>query len=303
MSEPELSIVVTIVDGGNVLRGLLRGIERQEDAPSLEVIVPFDSSIAGTAELSHEFPWARFLELGEIATERPLTTAAGQHELYDRRRAAGLAAARGQLIAILEDRGVPRPEWARQVAEAHTAPHGVVGGAIESADCDLLRWTFYVCDFGRYGLPFESGPADWVSDINVTYKRRALESTRDLWRERFREPIVHWALLEQGETLHLASEVVVDYLRSPITLRRLIPERFHWGRLFGHIRAMRMSPAQRLAFAAVGLLIPIRLYFRHARIQRQKGRLGRYLRATPLAVLMLVAWTTGEIFGYLTGRA
>jgi hypothetical protein len=45
------------------------------------------------------------------------------------------------------------------------------------------------------------------------------------------------------------------------------------------------------------------LYFRHARIQRQKGRLGRYLRATPLAILMLVAWTTGEIFGYLTGRA
>lgn len=300
---PGLSVVVTIVDGGDVLRRFLTGLERQQDGPSLEVLVPFDATIPETAELASEFPRFRFLDLGELATERPIDTAAGQHELYDRRRAAGLAASTGELVGILEDRGVPRPDWARNVVEEHRSRHSVVGGAIEPAPGgDLLRWAFYVCDFDIYGLPFRSRPAEWVSDINVIYKREALESTREIWRERYREPLVHWALMERGDTLLLSNRVVVDYLRSPISIWRLIPERFHWGRLFGHIRSLRSGTGKRLVWAAAGPLIPFRLFFRHALIQRRQGRLGRYLLAAPLVAIMVTAWTTGEIAGYITNR-
>ncbi len=303
LQDPLLSVVTTIIDGGDVLRRFLTALTNQEDAPRLEILVPFDGSIAATAELEREFPSARFLDLGTIKTERSIETAAGQHELYDRRRAAGLAAATGDIIAILEDRGAPRANWAHNLIKQHEQPYGVIGGGVECAPTNLLNWAFYVCDFGRYGLPFQSGPAEWVTDINVSYKRKTLEDTRELWKDRFREPIVHWALLQKGETLYLSSDVVVEHLRPEVTLGELLPERFHWGRLFGHIRALHMSLPRRLACAAFGPFIPFLLLVRHGRTQSTKGNLNRYLRAAPAAAILTFAWTTGEVWGYLTNRA
>lgn len=302
-ADPLLSIVVTIVDGGGVLERFLDALARQDDPPRMDVIVPFDASVAETAELRDRFPTVTFLDLGTIVPERPITSAAGQHELYDRRRARGLAAARGSIIAILEDRGLPRPDWARGVVRLHRHPYGVIGGAIEPGSSGMLNWAFYVTDFGRYGLPFESGPAAWVSDVNVSYKRRVVDETRELWKDRFREPIVHWALLERGETLYLSSEIVVEHHRPHTTLGVLLPERFHWGRLFGHIRAMHMPAAKRLAFVILGPLIPLRLLVRHGMTQKRKGRFLRYVAAAPVVALLLVSWTCGEIWGYVTRRA
>ena len=34
-------------------------------------------------------------------------------------------------------------------------------------------------------------PAGWVSDVNVSYTRKALADTHHLWKERFYEMIVH----------------------------------------------------------------------------------------------------------------
>ncbi len=301
--DPLLSVVVTLVDGGDVMRRFLDAVTGQIDPPPLDVVLPYDSSVTAVAELAADYPEVRFLDLGEIVPERPVDTAAGQHELYDRRRAAGLAAAKGDLVAILEDRGAPSPDWARTMVRLHgRLPHGVIGGAIECAPGDTLNWAFYVCDFGRYGLPFESGPVTWVSDVNVAYKRAIVDETRELWKERFREPIVHWALLERGETLYLSSEAVVEHQRPSTTLGVLLPERFHWGRLFGHIRATHMGPLRRAAYALAGPLIPPMLLVRHGLTQRRKGKLARYLRAAPLAAILLVAWTAGEVWGTVTGR-
>ena len=112
-TRPILSVVVTIVEGGEALRRFLGALRAQADGPPLEVIVPFDASAGSVAGLSREFPEYTFLDLGAVPTTRAPETASGQHELYDRRRAAGLAAARGDLVAILEDRGIPRPDWSR----------------------------------------------------------------------------------------------------------------------------------------------------------------------------------------------
>jgi len=303
-NDPLLSIVVTIVDGGDVLRRFLEAMTSQDDPPPLEVIVPFDASVAETSNLGDRFPGVHFLDLGAMTPSRPIDSAAGQHELYDRRRARGLGAATGDVIAILEDRGQPRADWARTVMRLHgELPHGCIGGAIECADVGLLQWSIYVCDLGRYGGPFDGGQVDWVSDVNVTYKRATLESTRELWEQRFQEPIVHWALIEAGETLRLSSDLVVIHERPPTTLRKLLPERFDWGRLFGHIRARKMSGWQRVVYTLLSPLIPIRLVFRHGRTQGARGRLGRYLRALPLTVAMLCAWTAGEVWGYVTKKA
>lgn len=303
-TDPLLSIVVTIVDGGEQLRAFLRAVRASENPPRLELIVPYDASINETGAMAAEFPEARFIDMGRIIPVRPITTEAGKHELYDRRRATGLAAATGDIIGILEDRGRPRPDWARKIVEAHAKTgKNVVGGAVDCLEpVSLLNWAFYVSDFGRYGRPFETGPVEWVTDVNVAYSRKALEMTRHLWKERYNEPVVNWFLISQGEELILSNEIVVEHTRPPTTLGVLLPERFHWGRLFGHIRAMHFTPTQRLIYTLAAPIIPPRLWVRHLMTQFRKGKGGRYLLALPYVMILTTAWTAGEVWGYITRK-
>ena len=299
--DPLVSIIVTIVDGGEVLRRFLQALADQQEPPPLQVLVPYDSSVPEIAALRTEFPQFTFLDMGKTETLRPITTAAGQHELYDRRRAAGLKLAEGELIAILEDRAPPRLNWARTAVRLHAQhPYVAIGGAIECAPGDLLNWAFYACDFSRYSLPFTSGPRDWISDVNVSYKRKMMDLTREIWQTRFNEALVHWALREKGETLFLSSELIVDYKTPYTSLLGVLPERFDWGRLFGYVRAKKMSPMTRLLHILTGPLIPVRLFFRHWMTQAQKGKFGRFLRASPIVAALLVGWTSGEVWGYIT---
>lgn len=302
-SAPVLSVVVTIVEGGAALTRLLGGLRAQEGGPTLEVLLPHDASVGPLTALRAAFPEVRFLDLGAVPTAHPVSTAAGQHELYDRRRAAGLAAASGELVAIVEDRGVPRREWAATVARLHaTIPFGVIGGAIEPVPSSLLNWAFWVCDFSRYGLPFDSGPARWVSDVNVSYKRAALEQTRHLWQDRYQEPVVHWALVEAGDTLYLSAELVVDHQLHPLRLLPLLPQRFDWGRLFGSIRARHLGVISRLALVLMGPVIPLVVLARHGRAQARRDDTLRFIAAVPILLVLLAAWTAGELWGIITGR-
>lgn len=303
-NDPILSIVLTIVQGGSYVRDFLEAVRSFDDPPPLDVIIPYDASVADVAEYAKDFPEVTFLDLGVIDPIRPITSEAGKHELYDRRRSAGLAAAKGDIIGILEDRGLPQADWARTIVRLYAETgKNVIGGAIECMEpVSPLNWAFYVTDFGRYGRPFETGPADWVSDVNLTYSRKVLDETQHLWKDRYHEPIVHWHLIEQGEELWLSNEVVVHHRRPKATFRELLPERFDWGRLFGELRVRNQSAPKRLALIAAGPLIPPLLWFRHYKLQASKGRGLRYLKALPYVMLLSTAWTLGEVWGYITKR-
>ena len=302
--DPKVSIVLTVVEGGTYVRDFLRDVAAFENPPPLEVIVPYDDSIADIAQYQSEFPDAVFLPLGRIVPKRPITSEAGKHELYDRRRSAGLAYATGDIIGILEDRGRPQKDWARVLVRLYAETgKNVIGGAIECKEpATPLNWAFYVTDFGRYGRPFDSGPADWVSDVNLSYSRKALEETRHLWKDRYHEPIVHWYLIGKGEQLWLSNELVVHHQRPPTTFGQLLPERFGWGRLFGEIRVRDMPEGKRWALILASPLIAPLLWFRHYKIQASKGRGARYLKALPRVMVLSTAWTLGEVWGYITKR-
>jgi hypothetical protein len=290
------------VDGKETLERCLRALDAQADPPEMEVIVPFDSTVADAPAIASRHPAARFLDLGVLETSRPAAGFAGQHELYDRRRAAGLAAASGSIVAILEDRGAPRADWARTAVALHELPHGVIGGAVENGNQRLLARSVYSCDFARYQLPFEAGPAAWVTDVNVTYKRAALEATRELWRERFHEPTVHGALLARGETLWLSPVLVVEQRREGLGFRRLLAERFAWGRLFAATRVAGSSRRRRAALALLSPLLPALLFGRQSLLHaRKRVSFWRFLRAAPCVLALLIAWSLGEATGYATG--
>ena len=299
-----LSVVVTVVDGGETLARCLTSLATQQAGPSLEVIVPYDDSVPGMEGLAARFPAFRFLPLGTLETQRPKFGPAGQHELFDRRRSAGLTVATGELVAIVEDRGVPRPDWAFKLAELHQRmPHAVIGGGVENGRDRILNWAVYFCDFGRYQLPFDAGPREYVTDVNIGYKRRAIDQTRELWKVRYHETTVHWALVRAGETLYLSNEFAVDQMRDDLSIRRLLGERLGWGRLFAYTRAREAGMGKRLVLAALAPVLPFLLFARLARHQVQKRRtLGKFVLASPLVALLLAGWSLGEMIGYLTGR-
>lgn len=303
-SAPRLSVVLTVVDGAEAVHECLRALAEQEGSPSLEVIVPWDDSVPGVGALRSEFGSVHFLAMGRIATERPIGSPAGQHELYDRRRSAGLKAVRGDIVCILEDRGIPERVWAAKVARLHAElPHAVIGGAVECGIDAALNWAVYFCDYGRYQLPLDAGPREYVTDVNIAYKRRALERVRELWAERYHETTVHWQLARAGETLWLTPDFVVWQRRRGLSVASILRERVEWGRLFAYTRVKEASAPKRVTYVLMALVLPVVLLLRHGRMQAEKRvHFRRFLAVSPLVALFLAAWSLGELLGYVTGR-
>jgi hypothetical protein len=298
-----ISVIVTIVECGRSLEFCLRALRDQVDPPALEILVPWDDSVPEVAALASAFPSVRFLPMGHVATAADPHRPRGQHELFDRRRSAGLAAASGDIVAMIEDRGVPTPEWARTVARLHAElPHAVIGGAVENGIDRLPNWAVYYCDFTRYQRPLEAGPAHWVTDVNVSYKRSAIERTEPLWRHRYHETVVHDALAQAGETLYLTPELVVEQMRNRVDWGTLLRERLDWGRLFAYTRMRDSGPLKRVAYLAAAPLIPAVVLARQARLHRRKGSFRRYAAAAPAVALLLAVWALGEAVGYATGK-
>lgn len=300
-----LSVVVTVVEGEPALSRCLDALAAQTIRTRLDVIVPYDETIAGVAPLSARYPWARFVSMGRLASSSALN-AFDQHGLYERRRAAGLRAATGGLVAMLEDRGRPQPDWAARMVELHARmPSAAIGGVVGHSGRGALRWALFFCDFGRYQPAMPEGPVEYLSDVNICYKRDALESVRELWQDIYQESTVNWALRRNGHTLHLSPAPVVTEERADAQYWPVMRERMHWARIFAHVRG-REAPSRVscLAWAAATPLLPTLLFVRHVRRQLTLGRyLGEFVRAAPATLLLLHCWSFGECIGYVEAAA
>ena len=237
---PLLSVVVTVTTGGRHVDRCLEALDAQVDPPAFEVLVPVDGGVADVERWEAAWPRVRFERVPGPSSTADDPGAA--HLAYDRRRATGLSAARGSLLALTEDHASPDRDWCARIAAAHSAlPHAAIGGAIDNASDHPLTWAVYFSDFGRYQSPLPAGPADYVSDVNVSYKRAPLERVADAWRPAYHETAVHGALLANGETLWRQPDIVVHQHRGRLKLGPVLRERFAWGRLYAGKRAHEMG--------------------------------------------------------------
>ena len=300
-TSPALSVVVVIVSDttgpahARHLAECLDALARQSDCPEIEVVVPHLARVEGLAGVKARFPAVRFLEVPEV-TARP-----GGREHHDVLRARGLAAARGELVGLLEDHARPDPRWCASVVAAHRAPHAAIGGAIENGVDSALNWAVYFCDFGKYQNPVPSGETPVASDANVTYKRAALESVRPAWQEAFREVVVNGALKAAGHTIALDPRVVVYQQRHGLAVGDAVRERFAWGRSYAATRRALLPASKRFAFAALSPALPAVLLARMARTAWDRGSFGSFGRALPMTALLVATWSVGEGVGYVFG--
>lgn len=296
----ELSVVVAPTGTGAALGGALEALAAQEGAPRFEVIVPYDAGIAGIGALCDAHPDVRFIEVEGTA---PLTASRDigvRHEAIDRRRAAGLAAAEGDVIALTEEYARPAPDWCARLVALHARlPHAVIGGAIEPARDRPVNWALYFGDAGRYQSPLPEGPARFVSDVNASYKRAPLYAAADEWRERYHETGLHDALRRAGHTLWLDPALIVRQDRGEVALGDALRERFAWARLYAGRRAAEVSRRTRWLLAAGAPLLGPLLFARQARTALRRGaHRAAFLRAAPLLAVMDLIWSAGELTGY-----
>src|SRR5919106_1469507 len=110
---PPVSVVVCTYNGSRVIRDCLEGLSRL-DYPDFEAIVVDDGSTDRTADIVGEY------DVRLIRTEnRGLSSA----------RNTGLEAARGEIVAYLDDDAYPDPHWLRYLAWAfRTSDHAGIGG-------------------------------------------------------------------------------------------------------------------------------------------------------------------------------
>jgi hypothetical protein len=302
-----LSVVVVIVSDTlsarrdvSHLEGTLDALARQVDPPPMEVLVPHLPPVEGLEHLRKRFPAVRFISVTDLKT---YAGKPGSREHHDELRARGIAASRGEIVALLEDHGRPDPHWCSRLATAHRLNWIGVGGAIENGIDRLLNWAVYFSDFGYYQNPVPAGESRTISDVNASYKRAALESIRPVWEEQFNQVEVNTALLAKGERLLLSPDIVVRQHRLNLRLADALKERCVWGRSFAASRCRRAAPARRALYALFAPALPALLLARMAANVIRKGRCrGPFLRALPLTILLAVAWSLGELAGYWTGR-
>ena len=248
--------------------------------------------------LADEFSGVTFLEVADVTWSTPRAPGRDHH---DELRSRALAMSRGDIVALLEDHEYADPGWAARVLDAHAGDVDAVGGAVENSVDRALNWAVYFCDFGRYQNPVAPGPSRLATDVNVSYKRSALERVAPVWRTRFHERLVHAALLSQGGRLALSPAIVVFQRRIDLTLGDALRERFIWGRSYASARAEHWRLARRAAIAALTPALPPLLLSRMALTVARKRRCrGAFLRALPLTALLVTAWSIGELAGYLS---
>lgn len=298
-NEPELSVVLAIIAGGQkTTESCLEALEASAKAHRTECIVPYDARLDGLADLATRFPWVEFIDArSEVGVE---AFGAFSREHHDILRAIGLRRARGKIIGLLEDHAPPAPDWCTAVLEAHKQPFAAVGGVVGNGVDRVLNWAVYYCDFGRYQDPMTTGPAEFLSDCNVAYKREALLKVRDLWFDAFHEASINWELRRRGEALMSEPLMVVKQTRN-LQLLPALCERFVWGRSFAGTRASEITLFQRLLFAGLSFLLPAILTWRIvSQALRRRRHLNKLTPALPLIFLLEIIWSMGELVGYIT---
>ena len=170
-TRPALSIVVVVFAGGEAIVRLLEALQAQRglSAP-IEIIIAGAHDMVDARATHAVAPHARLLR-------GPL----GAHpaEL----RALGVAVASAPIVACTEDHCVPAPDWCVRILAAHQGPALAVGGAIQKLQPDAaIAWAAYLLEYARFMPPLQSGPAHYVSDCNVSYKRSMLTEIAATWQ-------------------------------------------------------------------------------------------------------------------------
>ena len=215
-----------------------------------------------------------------------------------------MAEAHGSIVAITTAHFLPAPNWIAAMHELHARHDAVgIGGPIDPPrGGGATDWATY---FLRYSNYFHLDREQEVRDIagdNASYKRASLEAHRDAIADGFWEPDFHRLVLAEGKTLRF-SPAIRMMQHASFGVRLFCAQRLHHGREFGASRVRGKGLPMRLLRAASGVLVPFVLLGKIVlRVLRSRRDFWPFLKSLPVLVTFILAWTLGEVAGYLSFR-
>lgn len=286
---PRISVIVPCVNGLKSLLPTLQAIEGQEARDRAEVLV-VDRTGEATRRAVHE----RFPGVVVIPANR--------HSSIPELRSLGLARARGEVVAFLEDHCLVPPGWLARIDELHRRlPHSAIAGGVANGATErIVDWAHYLCEYAPVAPPLAEGETANLAGNSASYKRHALEEVASLVGTRW-ESFFHQRLLQRGHRFWCAPELTVVH-RISFRLGELLGQRFHYSRSFAAMRTAEARWPRRCLWVLASLGLPPVILWRLLRTVVPKGRYaGPLLRSLPVLSLLAAVGGAGELVGYALG--
>lgn len=282
-----LSVIVTSYNSAEILDACLASLTAQPDAA--DIVVADCSRTDPSQKIRARFPTVRVLHL-----PGPMTVPA--------LRWSALALTRGDVVAAVEGRSVPAADWCAELVRAHErspdAP--AAGGPVTlKRQASAFDWGLYFCEFAPFAPSIASRALPQLSGANLSYKRAALEEARDLLDAGEWEAALHDRWHREGRALVMSAGAVE--FRNGMSVGDAVRMRFHYGRSYAADRFH--GSARRWLHAAGSPLLPVVLTWRAGRSAFRAGMFGRLVIALAWVWVFSVAWSAGEMTGYLFGRS
>ena len=289
---PVVSATVVIASkvGEPFVDECLESIKAEVEALGAEAIVVASGSEQNAARIAHKFPWARVIQV-------PSTYGVPA----SRRR--GVEEARGEIIAVIEERCLASEGWLQRAVDAMSAGnYGAAGGPIADSDFKRLRdWVVYFCEYNDSIPPVIEGDTYQLNGANAVYRRELLLDHADLLSDGDWEATLHPALVAEGVKFLSVAEMAVRK-RGPFSYGYYLRQRYLFSRAFAGARAENMSALKRAVYLLATPLVPGLVLFRiGSRLWAKRYRLGRFAMALPLILPALIVLAVGETVGYLLG--
>ncbi len=219
---PSVSVVVCSYNGGRTIRRCLEGLAALE-YPDFEVIVVDDGSTDDTAAIAREY------DVNLIrTTNRGLSSA----------RNTGLRAARGEIVAYIDDDAWPDPHWLHYLAATFLgSTHAAAGGPNVAPPGDgAIAECVANSPGGPVHVLLTDREAEHIPGCNMAFRRACLEAIGG-FDEQFRvagdDVDVCWRLQERGWTIGFHPAAMVWH-------RRRNSVRAYWRQQIGYGRAEAM---------------------------------------------------------------
>jgi hypothetical protein len=162
-----------------------------------------------------------------------------------------------------------------------------------------IDWAAYFAEYGTYISEAAAGEAQQLTSANVAYGRSVVGDVVAAAREGHWENVAHDRLAAQGRTVAFLTTAAV-YQNASHRFPDFCRDRFAHGRDYAVKRLAEGGSGRRWLYLAGTPLLPFLLTGRVAKAAG-RSRLGAFVRALPLTLLFLSAWSAGEAAGYLRG--
>lgn len=293
-SEPDIkmSIVLVCHDTYDTIRLTVMHITAQTARESLELVIAAPSRqrlglVESDLKGLHSY---QIVDVGEFLHRGAAA-------------AAAVRAAKGPIIAMIENHAFPDPQWAEILIEDHQGPWAGVCPVVEIFNPQtVVSRTERLIDYGTWIARAEATEIERLPWHNSSYKRDLVMQFDDEL-ETILEPEDHLQdrLRAQGHRFYLDPRARIRHV-SDSTLSSAFSAMFGRGRLFAASRSRDWNFARKLTYVLASPVFPfIRLYLLRDNIARFRTQYPIY-PIMPMTLLLMGVIALGECAGYLAGE-